>query len=96
MQHVTEVLSAACPPPKSCGDVAEVNLMLEEACEAGDLGEIKPSGLAVLRCEIALEKKVVHFEGGVDDPFPDALDIQSLDAQAFELGLERVETSCAH
>ena len=96
MQHVTEVLSAACPPPKSCGDVAEVDLMLEGACEAGNLGEIKPSGLAVLRCEIALEKKVVHFEGSVDDPFADALDVQRFDAQAFELGLERVEASCAH
>ena len=70
--------------------------MLEGACEAGDLWEIKPGGLAVLRCEIALEKKVVHFEGSVDDPFADALDVQSFDAQVFELGLERVETSCAH
>ena len=63
MRHVAEVLSAACPPPRSCCDVAEVNLVLEGACEAGNLGEIKPSGLAVLRCKIALEKKVVHFEG---------------------------------
>ena len=64
--------------------------MLEGACEAGDLWEIKPGGLAVLRCEIALKKKVMHFEGSVDDPFSDALHIQSLNAQAFELGLERV------